>query len=103
MTNDKEKLNIQLRIANMTFPMTILREQEEFYREAAKRIDDQLNQYRVHFPNQNMERYMTMIALHFSFMNVKAERRNDTLPYKEKLEEMTLTLEEYLRSLSGEQ
>lgn len=97
MNDDKDMLNIQLRVADMYLPMTIRREEEEYYREAARRIDTLLNLYRDSFKEQGAERYMTMVALHLSVTVVRLERRNDTRPFKEKIEELTHTLEEYLK------
>ena len=97
MNADKKMLNIQLRVADMYLPMTIRREEEEYYREAAKRIDNLLNLYRDSFKEQNTEKYMTMVALHLSVTAVRLERRNDTQPFKDKIEELTRTLEDYLK------
>ena len=97
MNDDKKMLNIQLRVADMYLPMTIRREEEEYYREAAKRIDNLLNLYRDSFKEQNTEKYMTMVALHLSVTAVRLERRNDTQPFKDKNEELTRTLEDYLK------
>lgn len=98
MNNDKNMLNIQLRVADLYLPMTIRREEEEYYREAAKRIDNLLNLYRDNFKEQSTERYMTMVALHLSVIAVKLERQNDTKPYQEKIEELTQVLERYLKN-----
>lgn len=97
MNDDKDMLNIQLRVSDFYLPMTIKREEEEYYREAAKRIDDLLNLYRGIFKAQDTEKYMTMVALHLSVTAVKLERKNDTQPFKDKIEELTHTLEEYLK------
>ena len=97
MNDDKKMLNIQLRVADMYLPMTIRREEEVYYREAAKRIDNLLNLYRDSFKEQNTEKYMTMVALHLSVTAVRLERRNDTQPFKDKIEELTRTLEDYLK------
>ena len=97
MNDDKKMLNIQLRVADMYLPMTIRREEEEYYREAAKRIDNLLNLYRDSFKEQNTEKYMSMVALHLSLTAVRLERRNDTQPFKDKIEELTRTLEDYLK------
>ena len=97
MNDDKEKLAIKLRVADTNLPMTIRRDEEEYYREAAKRVDNLLNLYRGSFKEQGAEKYMAMVALHLSVAAVKLERRNDTQPYKDKIEELTRTLEDYLR------
>ena len=97
MNDDKNLLTIKLRVADTNLPMTIRRDEEEYYREAAKRVDNLLNLYRDSFKEQGAEKYMAMVALHLSVAAVKLERRNDTQPYKDKIEELTRTLEDYLR------
>lgn len=96
MNNDKNMLNIQLRVADTYIPMTIRREEEEYYREAARRIDNLLNLYRKSFKSQDTEKYMTMVALHLSVTAVKLERKNDVQPFREKIEKLTDALEKYL-------
>lgn len=95
MENDKMK--IKLLIANTYYPMTIKRDEEGYYREAARRINDKLNQYRVYFPNLDMEKYMTMISLDISVMCVRLEEKNDVQAFKDKIEELSYTLDNYLK------
>ena len=97
MNKDKDMLNIRLRVADIPIPMTIRWEEEEDYREAARRIDNLLNLYRGSFKAQNKEEYMTMVALHLSVTVVKLEKKNDTRPFKTKIEELTRILENYLK------
>lgn len=97
MNEDKDLLDIQLRVADILLPLTVKRDEEEFYREAAKRIDSLLNRYRGIFPEQTREKYMIMVALHLSVACVKLERKNDTLPFTTKIEELTQMLEDYLK------
>lgn len=97
MNDDKDMMDIQLRVDGAYFPMTIPREEEGFYRDAARRIDNLLNMYRGSYVEQDKLKYMTMVAIHLSVMTVKLEKKHDTQPYKEKLEELTRTLENYLK------
>lgn len=97
MNDDKNLLNIQLRVADILLPLTVKRDEEEFYREAAKRIDILLNTYRGNFPEQSRVEYLIMVALHLSVACVKLERKNDTLPFTTKIEELTRMLEDYLK------
>ena len=53
--NDKIKINLQM--AGSTYPLTILREEEEMVREAAKQVDIRLNAYREHYQNVTPENY----------------------------------------------
>lgn len=91
--SDMRKINLV--IADMTFPMTIHSErEEEMFRKAAKQINDKLNKYRIHFPKEGIEKLMAMIAFDFSYNALNLEDKNDTQPFKDKLNELTLELEQ---------
>ncbi len=95
--NDKIKINLQ--IADLNYPMTILREDEQWVREAAKQVNKQLNIYREHYKTLKPEQHMAMVAFHFSREVLKWKERNDTEPYKEKVRELTGVVEEYLEQI----
>ena len=46
-----DMMKIHLLIDNERYPMTIRREDEQLYRNAAKQIDNKLNKYRSRFPD----------------------------------------------------
>ncbi|MBQ8594142.1 MAG: cell division protein ZapA [Bacteroidaceae bacterium] len=97
MNDDNDLMTIRIRIENEYYPMkNVRRDEEVFYREAAKRIEDNLNQYRDRFPNLDKEKYLTMIAFHMSLKAVRLEKKNDTKPYRDKIEELTRTIEDFL-------
>ncbi len=93
--NDKIKINLQL--AGSTFPLTILREDEEMVREAAKQVDIRLNAYREHYRNVAPEKIIAMVAYQFALENLQMKDRNDTGPYAEKINELTEMLETYFK------
>lgn len=93
--NDKIKINLQL--AGSTFPLTILREDEEMVREAAKQVDIRLNAYREHYRNVAPEKIIAMVAYQFALENLQMKDRNDTGPYAEKINELTEMLEAYFK------
>jgi cell division protein ZapA len=91
-----EKLSIHLLIDGNRYPLTIDREKEQFYREAAKQIDNKLNTYRSQYQGLAPSQYWAMAALDLSFENISMKHRNDTLPFTEKLGELTRELEAYI-------
>lgn len=95
--NDKIKINLQ--IAGSSYPLVILREEEQQVREAAKQVNVRLNAYREHYPNQPEGRLIAMVAYQFALDNLKEKERNDTEPYAKKVRELTEALEEYFKSL----
>ena len=97
MNDDKNMMDIRLRVADLHLPMTIKRDEEEYYREAARRVDNLLNRYRDSFKEQDSTKCMTMVALHLSVLAVKLEKEKGTKPFEEKIEELTHHIEEYLK------
>ncbi|KAA6344717.1 hypothetical protein EZS27_007670 [termite gut metagenome] len=93
--NDKIKVNLVM--ASYTYPLTINRQEEEVIREAAKQVNLKLNMYRDNFPTLPLERVITMVAYDFSLKNLRQEKRHDTKPYTEKIEELTEVLEDYFK------
>lgn len=96
MNNAGEKFIIQLRIGNQTYPITVLRETEEIYRKATQRINDKLNLYKSHFPNQSEEKYMSMAMLDIAVKWIQNEMRNDTAPLMNSMAQLTQEIEEVL-------
>ena len=86
-------------MAGSTYPLTILREEEEMIREAAKQVDIRLNAYREHYQNVTPEKIIAMVAYQFALENLKMKKRNDTRPYADKIEELTEVLETYFKGL----
>ena len=86
-------------MAGSTYPLTILREEEEMVREAAKQVDIRLNAYREHYQNVTPEKIIAMVAYQFALENLKMKKRSDTRPYADKIEELTEVLETYFKGL----
>jgi len=93
--NDKIKINLQ--IAENNYPLTIARDDEEKVREAAKQVNIRLNAYRSHYPSLGLEKVIAMVAYEFSLETLKLKEKNDTVPYMEKINELTGVLEDYFR------
>lgn len=93
--NDKIKINLQM--AGTAYPLTILREEEEIVREAAKQVDILFTKYRERFQDVSPERIIAMTAYQFALENLRLKERNDTGPYTAKIKELTEVLENYFR------
>ena len=92
-----DKIRINLQIADNNYPLWIERDDEEMVRKAAKQVNMRLNKYRERFPTVGADRLLGMVAYDFSLENQKLEDRNDTMPYTEKVKELTEEIEDYLR------
>ena len=89
-------MKIHLLIDNERYPLTIRREDELLYRNAAKQIDNKLHTYRSRFPDFSPTRHWAMAALELAFENISMKDKNNTEPYQEKLKELTKEIEQYL-------
>lgn len=98
--NDKIKINLQM--AGFTFPLTINREEEEMVRSAAKQVESRLNAYAQHFPQLQKVQLITMVAYQFALETLKANKRNDTTPFVEKVETLNQVLDSYFQQMERE-
>ena len=93
--NDKIRINLQM--AGFSYPLTILREEEEIVREAARQVNVRVNAYREYYSNMPTERILMMTTYQIALESLQQKERNDTEPYTEKLKELTEVLEDYFR------
>ena len=91
-----DMMKIHLLIDNERYPMTIRREDEQLYRDAAKQIDNKLNKYRSYYPDFSPARHWAIAALELAFENISMKDRNNTAPYQEKLKELTKEIEKQI-------
>ena len=84
----EDKMKIHLLIDKERYPLTIRREEEQLYRDAAKQIDNKLNKYRRAYPEFSTVKHWAMAALELAFENMSMKDRNDTQPYVDKLKQL---------------
>lgn len=93
-----DKIKIKLTIAEIPFPTTISRSEEEVIREAAKQVNVKVDAYRKRYADSvSTEKILAMAAFQFSLDLIKQKQCNDTGPYDEKVRELTGMLDEYLK------
>lgn len=95
-----DRLIINLRIADMRYPLRIRREEEEIYRKAAYEIDYKLGQYKNYFTGESPHslqdvNYMAMTALQAVAEKVEHQLRADS--FEDKIKELTHELDQYLK------
>lgn len=92
-----EEFLINIMIAGKKYPLTIKRQEEEMVRAAAEQINNKILQYRQHFAVEvDTKDLLAMVAFQLSLCNLELERRNDTSPFTEKIQELTRDVEECL-------
>ena len=86
-----EEFLINIVVAGKKYPLTIKRHEEELARAAA-------SQYRQHFAVEvDTKDLLAMVAFQLSMHNLELEKRNDTNPFTDKIQELTTELEGYLK------
>ena len=90
-------MRINLLVDNEKYPLNIPRDQEEYYREAAKQINYKLNRYRSRFPKFDSKKHWAMTAVELAYEVVRLQDSTDVEPYKDKLKELTDLMEKYIK------
>jgi len=94
---ENNKLPITLHVYDEDIKVTINREDEELYRNAAKRITDRYNVYAKAYKGKKSDKtigLMTLIDIALSYEREKG--RNDVTPFNEMLTRLTREIEDTL-------
>ncbi|MCQ2059718.1 MAG: cell division protein ZapA [Bacteroidaceae bacterium] len=81
-----DKLTIKLVIGESNYPLTIERQDEPLYREAAKRVNDILGRYKQKYPGREAVEYFAMTAFHAEFLQMLMKDNKDTQPYQDMMD-----------------
>ena len=93
-----EKLHIRLHVYNEDIEVTVKREDEEYYRAAAKLITDRYNAYAQAYKGRKSEHTISLMTLIDIALLYERERgKNDTAPYDTILSKLTSEIEEVLK------
>lgn len=94
-----EEIKINLLIGSSYYPVTINRDDEEIVRKAARRVGEELAKLGEYYKNEvSKEQLLSIVAFQFSLEAMRQESRNDTEPYKQKMQELTKLLEDYFKT-----
>jgi cell division protein ZapA len=94
---DQSKLNIRLHVYDEEIEVKINREDEEFYRNAAKLITDRYNAYAQAYKGRKTEHIISLMTLvDIALLYEKERSHNDTAPYDNVLARLTKEIEETL-------
>ena len=98
MAEENNKLHIKLHVYDTDISVNVLRDDEAYYRRAAKLITDTVNTYAAVFKGRKTDQellYMAIIDIALRFE--KESGRNDTAPYSDILGKLTSEIEEALK------
>jgi cell division protein ZapA len=94
---DQSKLNIRLHVYDEEIEVKINREDEEFYRNAAKFITDRYNAYAQAYKGRKSEHTISLMTLvDIALLYEKERSHNDTAPYDDVLARLTKEMEDAL-------
>lgn len=92
------RFHIRLNVYDTPFSVTIPREDEVFYRNAAKLITDTVNNYASVYKGRKTEKEVLFMAfIDIALRYEKELGRNDTRPYDSLLSKLTSEIEEALK------
>ena len=95
---NNEKLHIRLHVYNEDIEVTVNRQDEELYRNAAKLITDRYNAYAQAYRGKKSEHTISLMTLIDIALLYERERsKNDTAPYDTILSRLTSEIEEALK------
>jgi cell division protein ZapA len=75
-----DTFQITLKMGGQSFSITILRDEERFYRDAEKRINNRYSYYVNHFPGQSVNSYLLMSMLDIAVALEKKEALGNIQP-----------------------
>ena len=94
---DQDKLHIRLHVYDEEIEVTVKREDEEFYRAAAKLITDRYNAYAQAYKGRKNEHITSLMTLvDIALLYQKERSHNDTAPYDNVLARLTKEIEDAL-------
>lgn len=95
---NKEKLHIRLHVYDEEVEVTIDRDEEVYYRAAAKLITDRYNRYAQVFKGKKGDHTISLMTLvDIALMYEREKGNNDTAPYDTILKQLTSEIDEALK------
>ena len=95
---NKEKLHIRLHVYDEEVEVTIDRDEEVYYRAAAKLITDRYNRYAQVFKGKKGDHTISLMTLvDIALMYEREKGNNDTAPYEKKKKKLTSEIDEALK------
>lgn len=95
---NKDRLHIRLHVYDEEIEVVINRDDEEFYRSAAKLITERYNAYAQAYKGRKSDHVIGLMTLiDIALMYQKERSHNDTQPYDNVLARLTAEIEDALR------
>ena len=95
---NQDRLHIRLHVYDEEIEVVVKREEEEFYRAAAKLITERYNAYAQAYKGRKSDHIIALMTLiDIALMHQKERANNDTSPYDNVLARLTTEIEEALK------
>jgi len=94
---EQDKLNINLRIGEKTYPMKISREDEEKFRNASRFAQEKYIKYKETYDNLPVEDLMAMTILDLAKNNIDISEKKGNSTFFLELSDIVDSLGEYLK------
>lgn len=96
-----EKFIVTLEIAGRRYPLNIKRSEEQAFRDAQRRIERKISQYRIKYGGANsdatIQDFVVMTALQVLVENFSLTGKNNTKPFEDKINSLIGELDDYLK------
>ncbi|MDD4632712.1 MAG: cell division protein ZapA [Proteiniphilum sp.] len=96
-----EKFLLTLEVAGRKYPLKIKKSDEQAFRDAAKKINTKINQYRVAYGGENSrmttQDFVAMTAIQALAENFSLGDKNNTKPFEDKIDFLISELDNYLK------
>ena len=95
---NQDRLHIRLHVYDEEIEVVIKRDDEEYYRSAAKLITERHNAYAQAYKGRKSDHIIALMTLiDIALMHQKERANNDTSPYDNVLARLTAEIEEALK------
>jgi len=95
---NQDRLHIRLHVYDEEIEVVIKRDDEEYYRSAAKFITERYNAYAQAYKGRKSDHIIALMTLiDIALMHQKERANNDTSPYDNVLARLTAEIEEALK------
>ena len=96
-----EKFLLTLKIAGREYPLKIKQSEEEAFRDAEKKIEKRISQYRIKYGGASssltIQDIVVMTAIQALAENFSLTDKNNTKPFEDKIDSLISELDDYLK------
>lgn len=96
MAESNDKIGINLLVGSEIQHLTVPRDKERFFREAADLINERFNKYRQSYQNQSSAKYNAVVMLDIAVRYLQEQDKHDTQPIMAAIAELNSEIEEAL-------